>query len=98
VPCPHLCDVACESYEKTNWTGNTINSCKEQGCPGDCQDDVKPVCYTTTMCAPKIIVGQMCLFSTCFVAPTQGFACTICEHGKYEVVDHYAPYNKKCGQ
>jgi len=97
--CPHDCSVSfCEDHYKINWTGNPINSCKEPGCPGDCQDDIKPVCYTKTMCNQKILNKQFCLISICVAAPTDGFTCIICDHLQYEPQQFPAPYNKKCGQ
>jgi hypothetical protein len=96
--CPHWCDVSCDDYYKINWTGNAIYSCKEPGCPGDCQDEEKPVCYTKTLCSQQIIVKQMCVLGYCLAAPTEGFTCTICVHGQHPVENYYAPYNKKCGQ
>jgi hypothetical protein len=95
--CPQRCDVCCDSYYKINYTGNSINACRELGCPGDCQNDVRPICYTRTMCAPWAIPEQACYGSICLPIPGGGGVCFICMHGQYEVEEIRAPYNEKCG-
>ncbi len=94
--CPYRCDVSCDSYYKINYTGNSINACREPGCPGDCQDDVRPICYTKTMCGPWALNKMSCYGSMCLAAPGGGGVCFVCMHGQYPVENIPAPYNEKC--
>jgi hypothetical protein len=95
--CPNRCDVFCGDYNSTSWTGNSINSCEAMGCIGDCQDDVKPVCYIKRRCDQLILAKMMCYGSMCLAAPGTGLVCVTCQTGLYEPQNFPAPYNKKCG-
>jgi hypothetical protein len=94
--CPG-CNVYCEDYYKINWTGNSIYSCKEPGCPGDCQDAPEVVCYRKTQCNQMIVGKSECWFGTCMPSISWGSGCVQCTHIQYPTQDVNVP-SKKCGQ
>jgi hypothetical protein len=102
-PCPY-CDYDCGGYYKIVWTGNSFHSCKEPGCPGDCQDDTTVHCYTRIRCQTNLVYRHLCIDGSCFciccVDPwcPPGSACPQCIPNIEDSEEMPAPYNKKCGQ
>jgi hypothetical protein len=77
--------VNCFDYKRISYTGNKVYRCKEEGCPGDCQDaEEEVVCSIEMLCDIYIIGGPTCILSACigpippYIPPS---ACPACMAG-----------------
>jgi len=96
--CP-TCGYVCEEHYTITYTGNSIYSCMEPGCPGDCQDDDEVICSIITRCQQYMIADQYCdhyFTKDCLPAPgTSG--CARCQKStSFEPQEVKVP-SKKCG-
>ncbi len=96
-PCAN-CFHYCETSFKIVYTGNSVYTCKEPGCPGDCQDADPVRCYSKIPCKTNGIHDAFCgPGGWCWAM--QGFPtvwCYQCIPTNEDIEDFNEP-SKKCG-